>query len=131
EPHTAYTYLVNAHWSPDADYTFLNLADPTVAIHWPIPLDQAEISAKDANHPQLDDVAPVLPRKTLVLGANGQLGRALRARWEKKPTVEYATRAELDLTAPDLDAARPWHDYHTIVNAAAYTAVDAAETRDG
>ena len=26
EPNTAYTYLVNDHWSPDARYTFLNLA---------------------------------------------------------------------------------------------------------
>ena len=29
EPDTAYTYLVNDHWSPDAEYTFLNLADET------------------------------------------------------------------------------------------------------
>ncbi|MDF2829667.1 MAG: dTDP-4-dehydrorhamnose reductase, partial [Mycobacterium sp.] len=46
EPDTAYTYLVNDHWSPDATYTFLNLADETAAIKWPIPLDQVEISAK-------------------------------------------------------------------------------------
>ena len=34
EPDTAYTYLVNDHWSADAQgqYTFLNLADPTAAI---------------------------------------------------------------------------------------------------
>ncbi len=29
EPDTAYTYLVNDHWSPHAEYTFLNLADET------------------------------------------------------------------------------------------------------
>src|SRR5699024_4925328 len=76
---TAYTYLVNDHWSPEAAYTFLNLADETVAVPWPIPLDRAEISAKDLAHPQLADVVPMAPRKTLVLGADGQLGRALRA----------------------------------------------------
>src|SRR3954470_21190345 len=32
---TAYAYLVNGHWSPDAAYTFLNLADETVSIPWP------------------------------------------------------------------------------------------------
>ena len=32
EPDTAYAYLVNDHWSPDAEYQFLNLADETVAI---------------------------------------------------------------------------------------------------
>ena len=41
EDNTAYTYLVNDHWSADAQgqYTFLNLADETAAIDWPVPLD--------------------------------------------------------------------------------------------
>lgn len=56
EPDTVYTYLVNAHWSPDATYTFVNLADPELAIAWPIPLDQAELSDKDKHHPMLTDV---------------------------------------------------------------------------
>lgn len=51
EPDTVYTYLVNAHWSPEAEYTFVNLADPELAIQWPIPLDQSELSEKDKNHP--------------------------------------------------------------------------------
>ena len=51
EPNTAYTYLVNDHWSPDAEYTFLNLADETVAIDWPISLDKAILSDKDLAHP--------------------------------------------------------------------------------
>lgn len=54
-----YTYLVNAHWSPDTTYTMLNLADPTVAIEWPIPLSEATLSDKDRNHPYLDDVTPM------------------------------------------------------------------------
>lgn len=59
EDSTAYTYLVNAHWSPDAKYTFLNLADETVAIDWPLPLEDAELSAKDLAHPRLADVSPM------------------------------------------------------------------------
>ncbi|WEG07906.1 bifunctional dTDP-4-dehydrorhamnose 3,5-epimerase family protein/NAD(P)-dependent oxidoreductase [Microbacterium horticulturae] len=131
EPDTAYSYLVNDHWSPDVQYTFLNLADETTAIAWPIPLEQAELSAKDAAHPRLADVTPVPPRKTLVVGANGQLGRALREQWQDAAHVEFAARDDLDLTSPDLEAARHWRDYDTIVNAAAYTAVDAAETAEG
>ncbi|MGA6126318.1 MULTISPECIES: sugar nucleotide-binding protein [unclassified Microbacterium] len=127
EPDTAYTYLVNDHWSPDASYSFLNLADETAAIDWPIPLADVEISAKDLAHPRLADVVPIPPKKTLVVGANGQLGRALRAAYGKDESVEFAGRQELDLTG-DLHAARRWRDYGTIVNAAAYTAVDAAET---
>lgn len=130
-PDTAYAYLVNDHWSPAAEYAFLNLADETAAIEWPIPLSEVEISQKDKSHPRLADVAPIPPRKTLVLGAGGQLGRALRARLGDAAHIEYATRAELDVTAPDIARARRWRDYGTIVNAAAYTAVDAAETPEG
>ncbi|GAA5199630.1 hypothetical protein GCM10025773_15220 [Microbacterium jejuense] len=59
EPDTAYTYLVNDHWTPDAEYTFLNLADETVAVPWPIALQDAELSDKDRQHPRLSDVTPV------------------------------------------------------------------------
>jgi dTDP-4-dehydrorhamnose 3,5-epimerase len=128
EPDTAYTYLVNDHWSPDGTYTFLNLADETVAIDWPIPLDSVEISAKDKAHPRLADVTPMGPKRTLVLGANGQLGRALR---ESLPDAEFADRASFDLTDPAAWASRRWRDYGVIVNAAAYTAVDDAETDEG
>ena len=131
EPDTAYTYLVNDHWSPDAAYSFLNLADETAAIDWPIPLAEVEISAKDLAHPRLVDVAPIHPRRTLVLGASGQLGLALRAALGDAPHIEYATRSDLDLERPDLATARRWRDYGTIINAAAYTAVDLAETSDG
>ena len=80
EPNTAYTYLVNDHWSSDAKYTFLNLADDTVAITWPIPLQDAILSEKDKAHPMMQDVVPFpsTPQpRILVTGANGQLGREL------------------------------------------------------
>ncbi len=131
EPDTAYAYLVNDHWSPTASYSFLNLADETAAIDWPIPLADVEISEKDQNHPRLADVTPIPPRKILVLGANGQLGRALREQYAGREHVEFATRADIDLTSPDLAGARRWRDYGAIVNAAAYTAVDVAETPEG
>lgn len=130
EPDTAYTYLVNDHWSPDAAYSFLNLADETAAIAWPIPLSEVEISAKDLAHPRLADVTPIAPRKTLVIGAAGQLGLALRDALGDAAHIEYATRETLDLRS-DLTRARRWRDYGTIINAAAYTAVDLAETADG
>ena len=128
ERDTAYTYLVNDHWSPDAAYTFLNLADETAAIEWPIPLESVEVSAKDLAHPRLADVVPMPPRLTLVLGANGQLGRALRAAF---PDAEFTTRAEFDVTDPAAWASRRWKDYGVVINAAAYTAVDDAETPEG
>lgn len=131
EPNTAYIYLVNDHYSPSAMYTSVNLADETLAIAWPIPLQQAELSAKDRDHPRLVAVSPVAPRKTLVLGADGQLGRALRAEYADDPNVHFATRGEVDLTRDGLETALAWRDYGVVVNAAAYTAVDAAETPEG
>ncbi len=39
---TVYSYLVTRHWSPEARYAAVDLADPTVAVPWPIPLDDAD-----------------------------------------------------------------------------------------
>ncbi len=128
EDGTAYTYLVNDHWRPGVAYPALHLGDETAAIPWPIPLDEAEISEKDHHNPRLGDVVPMQPKRTLVLGAGGQLGRALCA---ALPDAHGVTRAELDVTDADAVAAWPWHDYGTVLNAAAYTAVDAAETPEG
>lgn len=128
---TAYAYLVNDHWSPDADYSFLNLADEAASIAWPIPLTESEISAKDLTHPRLADVVPIPPKKTMILGANGQLGQALRAVLGDAARYEYLGREDLDLGDLSFTESRRWRDYDTIINAAAYTAVDLAETADG
>ncbi len=128
EPHTVYTYLVNDHWSADATYTNLNVADETAAIPWPIALGDAELSDKDRAHPRLADVAPMRPRKTLILGAGGQLGKALVA---ALPDADAWTRDDFDLTDPVAYEQVRWRDYDVVINAAAYTAVDAAETAAG
>jgi dTDP-4-dehydrorhamnose 3,5-epimerase len=124
---TAYSYLVNDHWRPDAPYTALNLADPSVGIDWPIPLDapEVELSERDLVAPPLAQIAPMLPKKMLVLGAGGQLGRALAAAF---PGADATTRDQLDITDGNAIAAWPWSDYGLVVNAAAYTNVDEAET---
>jgi dTDP-4-dehydrorhamnose 3,5-epimerase len=128
EDDTVYTYLVNDHWSATAQYAFVNMADESLGIDWPIPLAESEISDKDKNHPMLSEVSPLPAKKTLITGANGQLGRALRAEF---PDAEFVTREELDIADSELFTARRWRDYGTIINTAAYTAVDAAETSDG
>jgi dTDP-4-dehydrorhamnose reductase len=130
EVDTAYSYLVNDHWSADAqaEYTFLNLADETAAIAWPIPLEQAELSDKDRAHPRLSDVVPMAPKKTLILGANGQVGRALAA---LIPTALALDRSTFDVSDPTVYDSFDWRAFDTVINAAAYTAVDAAETVEG
>jgi dTDP-4-dehydrorhamnose 3,5-epimerase len=61
EPDTYYLYSVNAHGSGDNydKYCFVNLADPTLNIQWPISLDSSTMSERDRNHPLLDDVKPL------------------------------------------------------------------------
>jgi dTDP-4-dehydrorhamnose 3,5-epimerase len=130
EDNTVYTYLVTDHWSQESVplYTFVNLADETANISWPIPLDQAELSDKDKAHPRLADVTPMKPRKILVTGSNGQLGTALKHTF---PGAEFVDREEFDITNPAAYKERNWRQYSTIINAAAYTAVDSAETPEG
>ena len=48
-------------------YTFVNLAEPELAIDWPISLSEA-----DRNHPIFADAIPMAPRRTLAAGCNGR-----------------------------------------------------------
>lgn len=130
EDNTVYSYLVNDHWSPAARerYIYVNLADPTLAIDWPIPLSEAEISEADANHPKLAFVTPMPDRRTVIIGAGGQLGLELQA---QLPDAVPLPQEELDLNFPEQVAAYDWSSVGTVINAAAYTAVDVAETDSG
>ena len=136
EDGTAYTYLVDAHWSAELKktYTFVNLADPALGIEWPIPLDQATLSEADLGHPMLADALPMRPRRTLVTGCNGQLGRAVRALAEQRGVAgsfDFADLAEFDFSDPAAYAGVDWDSYGTLVNCGAFTAVDRAETPAG
>lgn len=65
--------------------------------------------------------------RALILGAGGQVGRALTA---ALPTADALSRAQLDLAdvrPADVD----WSAYDTVLNAAAYTDVDGAQQPDG
>lgn len=63
--------------------------------------------------------------RALILGAGGQVGRALAA---ALPDAVALARAECDLT--DLSAV-DWSSFDAVVNAAAHTDVDGAETATG
>ena len=128
EDNTVYMYLVNDHWSPDGEYAFVNVADPELNINWPIPLSEAELSDKDRQHPMLVDAKTIQPKKVLITGANGQLGQALQLAF---PDSDCIDRDSLDISSDVVFDARHWRDYGLILNAAAYTAVDSAETSEG
>jgi dTDP-4-dehydrorhamnose 3,5-epimerase len=56
-PDVVYTYLVNDHWSPDAQYTFVQAYDPALGIEWPIREADTIRSDKDRAHPPLAELA--------------------------------------------------------------------------
>ncbi|GAC1500952.1 MAG: hypothetical protein NVS1B10_04860 [Candidatus Saccharimonadales bacterium] len=59
EENVTYTYLVNEHWSADAQYAAVDMFDPAIGIDWPISKNQAIISEKDTRNPLLADVKPM------------------------------------------------------------------------
>ncbi len=61
---------------------------------------------------------------TVVVGANGQLGRALR---RQLPGAVALDRGALDVSDADAVRNHDWSGVDAVVNAAAWTAVDAAE----
>mgnify|MGYP000079096284 FL=1 len=136
EDGTAYTYLVNAHWSAElkGTYTFVNLADPELAIEWPIPLGEATVSEADLNHPYLADVVPMAPKRTLVTGCDGQLGHAVRALAEERGLTAWFDFCDIDafdMSDPAAYGQYDWPLYGAVINCGAYTAVDRAETPEG
>lgn len=69
--------------------------------------------------------------RILVTGANGQLGQALQGAVRPMPGMEwhFHSRAELDISDPDMvDSLVRFLRPDIIINAAAYTAVDRAES---
>lgn len=128
EDNTVYTYLVNGHWSADAEYLNVNLLDPSLAIDWPIGISDAVMSEKDRKHPFLDEIKPLNPKRTLVFGAGGQLGRALL---EVLPNAMAIDLPEFDISEPSSLETIPWGDVDVVINAAAYTNVDGAESMEG
>lgn len=135
EDGTVYTYLVNAHWSLEQKktYTFVNLADPDLGIQWPIPLEDSERSEADLHHPMLRDAKPMAPRRTMVTGCNGQLGRAIRVYVDAHGLegFEFNDIDTFDFSDPAQYDRFDWSLYGTVINAGAYTAVDKAETPEG
>jgi dTDP-4-dehydrorhamnose reductase len=63
-----------------------------------------------------------------IVGANGQLGTALKQQY---PGAQSADIGELDITNRDSVEAFDWSGITHILNAAAYTNVDGAETAEG
>ena len=69
-----------------------------------------------------------MDRQILITGSNGQLGRALVSKY---PEAQSLDSNSLDITNSQQVLTYPWENVSVIVNAAAYTNVDTAETSEG
>lgn len=67
-------------------------------------------------------------KNILIIGANGQLGKALRARY---PDATAVDRDDFDMTDWNMLSGYDWSKVDTIINAAGYTNVDGAEMAEG
>lgn len=66
--------------------------------------------------------------RILIIGSNGQLGKALQAKYPKATAVD---RDKFDITDWQFVKDYGWSAYDIILNAAAYTNVDGAQTPEG
>lgn len=69
-----------------------------------------------------------MSKSYVIIGANGQLGTALQQQYPQARAVDVA---ELDITDKEAVAAFDWRGVEVILNAAAYTDVDGAESTEG
>lgn len=69
-----------------------------------------------------------MSKSYFIFGGNGQLGKALARQYPQATVVD---RTEFDITDSDSYESVDWWQYDTIINAAAMTDVDGAETPEG
>jgi len=66
--------------------------------------------------------------RILIVGANGQLGKALQARY---PKAQTAGRDTLDISNEEMVRGFDWSGVDIVINAAVFSNVDGAETEEG
>jgi dTDP-4-dehydrorhamnose reductase/dTDP-4-dehydrorhamnose 3,5-epimerase len=102
--------------------------DPEIGINWKIPLDKVITSEKDKKSNKFKDLIDMYKneeKKILVTGGNGQLGTILS---KYLPNALFTSSKDLDITnEKDIIDFVKSHNIETIINCAAYTAVDNAE----
>ena len=118
EPNTVYTYLVDDHWSPDRTYPAVKPFDPMLEIPWPIDETSSEVSEKDQRNPNLTPELSIPSARPLIFGSSGQVGKELRLAYPNSIPGNRALTRGNDLQGQEFSA---------VINAAAFTSVDAAE----
>lgn len=125
---TSYVYLVNAHWSAGVKYKAIDPFDSELNISWPFPKNSSILSEKDWANPALSELTSDAGYSGYIFGANGQLGREITRSF---PGLRALHRSDADVSSLQQVADVAIQPSDIVINAAAYTAVDAAETPAG
>lgn len=142
EDNTTFTYLINGSFSEKDrhKYISMNVKDEKVIKKWPISPNNPDIiiSDNDKKNPFFKNIKPMSKKKILVIGCNGQLGSEVYE-YAKKHKIEHDfifsdvgeskhMSMKFDFTDENEYQKIDWTDVETIINCAAYTNVDKAET---
>ena len=135
EDGTAYTYLVNAHWSLEQKktYTFVNLADPDLGIQWPIPLEESERSEADLHHPMLRTRSRWRRAARWSPAATASSATPSATTWRSTASRASSSTTSTRSTSPTRHSTAGSTGACTARSSTrgAYTAVDRAETPEG
>jgi dTDP-4-dehydrorhamnose reductase/dTDP-4-dehydrorhamnose 3,5-epimerase len=124
EENTVYSYLVNGHRDETREYKAVNLFDEEISIPWPIALEDSIISEKDKKNPNLNQVEGFPSGRIAILGGAGQLGREFSRHY---PDAQVYDSKSCDINSKKSVDNLPWPELSVIINAAAFTKVDASE----
>jgi hypothetical protein len=101
--------------------------DPAIGIDWPLDADAPALGQGPGRAPACPGRG--LPMKVLIAGSGGQLGRALQASVPQGVTLIAPPESAFDITdEAAVAAALAGQPPDLVINAAAYTAVDKAES---
>ncbi|MFM1783984.1 MAG: hypothetical protein RLZZ579_261, partial [Actinomycetota bacterium] len=113
---------------PGVKYKAINPFDTQLSIRWPISKKSSILSEKDAANPGLSELTSGATYSGYIFGANGQLGRELTKNFAGLRALQ---RSEVDVSSLQHLADVTIQPSDIVINAAAFTAVDAAETPAG
>ncbi|XVX20488.1 dTDP-4-dehydrorhamnose 3,5-epimerase family protein [Actinomycetota bacterium] len=113
EDGTTFSYLMERHWTraKRANFSSVNVFDPALGIPWPIGRQDAIVAQRDALQPTLADARSMPPRRTLVVGTETSVGRALAM--VTPSAVGVRSEEVVGRERPDIEFAQ----FETIVNA--------------
>ena len=123
-----FLYKCTDYYAPQQERA-IRWDDARIGIHWPLPAGRGTAPVRARCQSAAIPAGGVFSMKVLITGARGQLGRALLSSRPPQAEIRAYAREELDI-CDKAAVAKAVAEFApaVLINAAAYTAVDWAET---